>query len=72
MPFSASVTWSAFSEEKQMPFIRWPEQRAQLVLGGDHGDLRAGIGERGEDGAGAQILRVVHHHFGAGVSVSKK
>ena len=22
MPFSANVTWSAFSDEKQMPFIR--------------------------------------------------
>ncbi len=32
MPFSASVTWSAFSEEKQMPFIRWPRSLRSLSL----------------------------------------
>ena len=31
--------------------------------------LRPGLGERGEDGAGAQVLRVVHHHFGVGLAV---
>ena len=68
MPLAASVAWSAFSDEKQMPVEPVAEQRAQLVLGGDDGDLGAGVGERGEDRAGAQVLRVVHHHFGAGVA----
>ena len=45
------------------------EQGAQLVLGGDDGDLAPGVGQRGEDRRRAQVLRVVHHHFGAGVAV---
>ena len=30
MPFSANVTWSAFSEEKQMPCIWWPSSLRSL------------------------------------------
>ena len=69
MPFPARVAASAFSAEKQMPVEPVAEQRAQLVLGRDDRDLRARVGERGEDRAGAQVLGVVHHHFGAGVAV---
>ncbi len=32
MPFSCSVTWSAFSDEKQMPFILWPSSVRSLSL----------------------------------------
>ena len=54
MPFSATVASSAFSAEKQMPFMPVAEQRAQLVLGGDHRDLGAGVGERREDACRAR------------------
>jgi len=47
------------------------EELAKLVLGGDHGDRLAGVGEGGEDGRCAQPLRVVHHHFGAGRDVEE-
>src|SRR5690606_1805297 len=45
------------------------EQAAQLVLGGDHRDRAAGLGEGGEQGGGAQQPRVVHHHLFAAVRV---
>jgi hypothetical protein len=32
MPFSASVAWSAFSDEKQMPFMPCPSRRRSLSL----------------------------------------
>ena len=32
MPFSASVTSSAFSDEKQMPVILWPSSARSLSL----------------------------------------
>jgi hypothetical protein len=40
------------------------EHRAELVLRGDDGDVRAGVRERGEQGAAAQEARVVHHDLG--------
>ena len=45
------------------------EQPAQLVLGGDHGDPGAGVGEGGENGAAAQHRRIVHHHLGVGLPI---
>ena len=48
------------------------EQTSQLVLGGNHGDLCAGIRKCSKDRAGAQIFRVVHHDLGAGVAVPEK
>ncbi|MCY1242544.1 hypothetical protein D9M72_555090 [compost metagenome] len=32
MPFSSIVTWSDFSDEKQMPFILWPSSLRSLSL----------------------------------------
>ncbi len=49
---------AAFVELQAMP-----EQRAQLVLGRHHRDLRAGIVKSLEHGRRAQEARVVHHHF---------
>ena len=45
------------------------EQPPQLVLGRDDGDAGARLGEGGQDGVAAEILRVVHHHFGARLAV---
>ncbi len=39
------------------------QQRAQLVLGGHHRDLGAGVVKRLHDGRRAQEAGVVHHHF---------
>ena len=43
------------------------QEQAQLVFGGDGGDLLAGLVEGGEDRRGAQEAGVVHHHFCLGV-----
>ena len=48
------------------------EQRRQLVLGGDHGDLGAGIEEGLINGAGAHELGVSHHHVLAAVAVEEE
>ena len=48
-----------------------PEERAQLVLRRDHRHLRARVRERRQQRAAAQVLRVVHHHLGAGVAVKE-
>ena len=48
-----------------------PEQAAQLVFGRDHGDLGVRGGKGGENSAAAQVLGVIHHHFGAGFAIPK-
>ncbi|MNS94764.1 hypothetical protein D3C72_1289910 [compost metagenome] len=45
------------------------EQRAQLVLGRHHGDLRAGLGRGGQHRGRAQVAGVVHQHLFAGFGV---
>ncbi len=72
MPLPSRVTLSAFSAEKQIPVISVPEQRAQLVLGGDDGDLRPGLRKCSENRSGAQVLGVVHHDLSAPASRSQK
>ena len=47
------------------------QQTAQLVLGGDDGDPAAGALEAREQRLDAQELRVVHHHFLAGIRVEE-
>ena len=62
------VAWSAFSAEKQMPRIRWPSSARSLSLAVTTATFAPASAKRGEDGAGAQVLRVVHHHFRRRVS----
>mmetsp|Transcript_5274 Transcript_5274/g.19787 ORF Transcript_5274/g.19787 Transcript_5274/m.19787 type:complete len:465 (+) Transcript_5274:979-2373(+) len=47
------------------------EQAAQLVLGGDDRDAQARIRERCQQRGRAQVFRLVHHHFAAGLAVQE-
>ena len=47
------------------------QQRPQFVLGRDHGDRLAGVGQRGQKGRRAQPFGVVHHHLGAAGGVEQ-
>ena len=51
------------------PSSLWPSSARSLSLAVTTATLAPGVRERREDRAGAQVLGVVHHHFGAGVAV---
>ncbi len=77
MPLSARVTWSDFSDEKQIappsPSVSsLPSRRRSLSLAVTMAIFRAGVLECLEDGRGAQQLGLVHHHFAIVVAVVVK
>ena len=65
------VAWSAFSDEKQMPFSLWPSSLRSLSLAVTTATLAPASANAASIVPRAQVLRVVHHHFGAGVAVAE-
>ena len=71
MPFSARRDLVGLLGGEADSLHPVPEELAQLVLRRDDGNFRAGVGECGQDGAGAQMARVVHHHFLAALRIEE-
>ena len=65
MPFSSSVASSAFSAEKQMPFMPWPRSLRSLSLAVMTASDWPALARPARMRRRAQPLRVVHHHLGA-------